>query len=620
MRSTHSTVRCACWLAFLGFGLATAAVAAPVKLTLKVDGVTRTALVEPGKDAATTPAPVILTFHGTGGTSSEFIARGFAKAWPEATIVHLQGLSRRDPGSTGVAAAWEYSPGEFENRDLRFIDALFKELGATYKIDERRVYATGLSSGGIFAFYLIAARPERFAAFAPVAAWAPRGLRWAKLPRPAIITVGKGDYPYDAEVGRNLLLRLNNGAPVGVDWAPGATLYPPGPGGSPVVFALHNGGHEWPRDATANIVRFFKEQALSEPPSPPVAAPDTAVGEAAAGTGRVGSSGDGGPAAAALLNFPTAVAANVAGGIVIVDTNNHRVRRIAPDGTMTNAAGNGFYGFNTKSTAKDAQFFFAEAVTTDPAGNLFIADTGNRRILLVSPDGSIRTMAGSRRSALETSRLGFGGDGGPATAAELSLPLGLAVDAAGALYIADSENHRVRKVGLDGNITTVAGDGVAGFGGDDGLATAAQLNTPWGLALDSAGNLYIADSANHRVRRLAPNGTITTVAGSGAAGFSGDGGKATAAQLHTPAGLAVDRQGNLFIADSFNRRIRKVTPDGTITTVVGEGSSAPASLLTPDGITIDSAGTLFIADPFAQRVWKVQGVAAAGLIGSQAFP
>ena len=210
---------------------------------------------------------------------------------------------------------------------------------------------------------------------------------------------------------------------------------------------------------------------------------------------------------------------------------------------------------------------------------------------------------------------GFSGDDGPATTAQLMGPRGLAVAADGNLYIADFGNHRVRRVGLSsGRITTVAGTGTAGFSGDDGLATAAQLANPTGVAVDAAGNLYIADNGNHRVRRVDPSGVITTVAGTGAQGFSGDRGPAIAAQLNSPVGVAVDTAGSLYIADRGNERVRRVDPSGVIITVAGtgvqgfsgdRGPAIAAQLNTPRDVAVAADGTLYIADYDNHRVRRV---------------
>src|SRR5437870_3340162 len=208
------------------------------------------------------------------------------------------------------------------------------------------------------------------------------------------------------------------------------------------------------------------------------------------------------------------------------------------------------------------------AVVRDQAGNLFIAAAFQNRVFKVDSEGQLTVVAGS-------GTFGFSGDGGPATAAELSGPLGIAVDSSGNLFIADAGNERIRRVdATTGIITTVAGNGTAGFSGDGGPAIGAGLFRPAGIAVDSSGNLFIGDSVNDRIRRVnATTGIITTVAGNGMVGFSGDGGPATSAELFVPTGVAVDSSGNLFIADTENARIRRVdATTGIITTVAGNGS------------------------------------------------
>src|SRR5208337_173469 len=251
---------------------------------------------------------------------------------------------------------------------------------------------------------------------------------------------------------------------------------------------------------------------------------------------------------------------------------------------ITRVAGNkdGEAGFGGDGgPASQAQLNQPEGVAVDASGNLYIADTDNNRIRKISPNGIIPTVAGNGIA-------GFSGDGGPASQAQLNHPEGVAVDAQGNLYIADTGNNRIRKISPNGIITTVAGNGIAGFGGDHGPASQAQLNHPEGVAVDASGNLYIADTDNDRIREVR-NGVIVTIAGD--AGFSGDGGPASQAQLNHPEGVAVDASGNLYIADTGNNRIRKISPKGIITTVAGNGM--PAILNAPTGIALDASGNLF---------------------------
>jgi uncharacterized protein (TIGR03437 family) len=327
-----------------------------------------------------------------------------------------------------------------------------------------------------------------------------------------------------------------------------------------------------------------------------------------AGNGIPGFSGDGGPATSASLSAPTGVALDTAGNLYIADGGNDRVRKVTVGGTITTVAGNGVRGYSKDGgAATSASLYSPNDVAVDGAGTLYIVDTFNHRIRKVDPAGTITTVAGNG-----TAR--FSGDGGPATTAALNKPSGVAAGAAGNIYIADTDNNRVRKVALSGIITTVAGNGAAGYSGDGGPATSASLGGPHGLALDIAGNLYIADTQNFRIRKVSADGTTTTVAGDGWGRFTGDGGPATAASLDQPSGVTVDAAGNLYIADYNNQRIRKVTSGGIITTVAGDGGSKfsgdggpaiGASLAEPAGVAVDRAGNLYIADARSQRVRKV---------------
>ena len=307
------------------------------------------------------------------------------------------------------------------------------------------------------------------------------------------------------------------------------------------------------------------------------------------------------------------MAVDAVGNLYIADRGNHRVRKVNPSGIITTVAGNGNRGFSGDGgPATSASLSYPSGLTLDASGNLFIADERNRRVRKVSPDGIITTVAGGGGPGL--------GDGGPATSASLVNASDVAVDAAGNLYIADIGSNRVRKVNPSGIISTVAGNGDFGFSGDGGPATDASLRYPSGVAVDAAGNLYIAEYGNSRVRKVNPSGIITTVAGNDNRGFSGDGGPATSASLGDPLGVALDAAGNLYIADTLSSRIRKVNPSGIITTVAGndnrgfsgDGGLATSASLTlsqcfpcHSGLVVDGVGNLYIADGFNDSIRKV---------------
>jgi sugar lactone lactonase YvrE len=333
-----------------------------------------------------------------------------------------------------------------------------------------------------------------------------------------------------------------------------------------------------------------------------------------AGNGIAGFSGDNGPATEAQLNAPKGIAVDSAGNVYFADGSNFRIRKVSK-GVITTVAGSGIFGFGgDNGPALSAGLAYMHGIAVDSAGNLYIAiaDTDNQRIRKVS-NGVITTVAGNGTP-------GFSGDNGPATSAQLNTAatsLSIAVDAADNLYIADSGNQRIRRVS-NGVITTVAGNGTPGFSGDNGPATSARLSSPLSAAVDSAGNLYIADSGNSRIRKVS-NGVITTVAGNGTFGFSGDNGPATSAQLSDIRGIAVDPAGNLYIADSGNSRIRKVS-NGVITTVAGNGTlgfsgdngpATGAQINAPRGVAMDSAGNLYIAEVNNHRI-RVLTPAASG--------
>lgn len=319
-----------------------------------------------------------------------------------------------------------------------------------------------------------------------------------------------------------------------------------------------------------------------------------------AGVGGAGYSGDGGPAIDAELLFPSGLALDRGGHLYIVDSA--RIRKVElSSGVITTVAGNGTQGYSGDGgSALLAQIFtlstthVAQGLAVDAAGRyLYIADNANNVVRRVDQStGIIITVVGNGTQ-------GFSGDGGLANSARLSAPRGLAIDGTGNLYIADSLNNRVRKVDLSsGVITTFAGAGDAGFSGDGGPPVAARLDSPQGLAFSEDGYLYIADALNNRIRAVSPALVITTVAGRGDPGFSGDGRKAREAGLNLPVALAVDSKGILYIADSENHRVRKVDLNGVITTV--------AELGLPLGVGVDANGSLYIADTANNRIRKVR--------------
>jgi uncharacterized protein (TIGR03437 family) len=336
-------------------------------------------------------------------------------------------------------------------------------------------------------------------------------------------------------------------------------------------------------------------------PAPALLRAQTYTISTIAGNGVAGFSGDAGAAGLAQLNSPSGMALDKSGNIYVADSGNQRIREILTNGTINTVAGNGTAGYaGDGAAATSASLFRPSAVAVDGSGNLYIADAGNNVIRKIT-GSNISTIAG-----VYALGPGYNGDGATAINSQLNNPLGVAVDTAGNIYIADFGNNRIRKIGTDGKISTFAGTGIAGVLGDSGAATRATLNGPRAVAVDAAGNLYIADSNNQRVRVVtASNGVITTVAGTGTAGFLGDLGPANKAQLNQPRGVGADNAGNVYIADYSNSRIRKVSLNGAIATIAGNGRIAysgdggpatSASLQFPLAALTDTSGKVYIAD------------------------
>ena len=325
-----------------------------------------------------------------------------------------------------------------------------------------------------------------------------------------------------------------------------------------------------------------------------------------AGTSAPGFAGDGAAASSAELNSPGAVALDSAHTLYIADELNHRIRHVAnTTQIISTPVGNGKAGYSgDKGPGTAAELNSPLGVVVDPSGNLYISDSANNVVRQVTPSDVITTVVGDNAVGA-----GFSGDGGAPTAAQLSGPSALALDSAGNLYIADTGNNRVRKVSFSANtIVTVAGTGTLGFSGDGFPAVNAELNAPRGIAFDAAGNMYIADSGNHRIRMVSiATKDITTVVGNGNLGFGGDNGPALSAELNYPLGVGLDAAGNMYIADSQNFRIRMVSAStNTITTIAGsgqpgwggDGEYATLGVMSfPSDVLVDpSNGNVYVAD------------------------
>jgi sugar lactone lactonase YvrE len=386
------------------------------------------------------------------------------------------------------------------------------------------------------------------------------------------------------------------------DVATNASLY------QPFGVAVDSSGNVYVSEYGDSRIRKFGPSTTTTTGTGTSATTTTTAGKIStiAGNGSFGFAGDGSTATSAQLNLPHGVAVDSGGNVYVADWGNNRIRKIASSNIST-IAGNGLGSYSGDAgTATSAQFNTPSAVALDATGNLYIADTANNVVRMITAKGVITTFAG-------TGTAGFSGDGSAANKAQLSAPSSLAVDAAGNVYIADTGNLRVRVVSANGNIATFAGSGSPGYGGDGGAASSATFYLPTAVATDKAGNVYIADYEVGVVRKVTTAGIISTVAGNGGTGYSGDGGSATVAQLNGPSALTFDPAGNLYIAQMGDSRVRMVSTQGIITTIAGNGSdgylgeglpAVSSELSAPTGLAADANGNVFIS-MFGNRVMKV---------------
>ena len=318
-----------------------------------------------------------------------------------------------------------------------------------------------------------------------------------------------------------------------------------------------------------------------------------------AGSGSAGNTDGNGSFAS--FNAPFGVAVDGSGNVYVADTSNHTIRKITPSGEVTTFAGTGTIG-NVDGNGSAASFYFPFGIAVDGSGNVYVTEQGNHKIRKITPNGDVTTVAGTGSQ---------GNTDGNGTSASFDTPAGIAVDDSGNVFVADQNNHKIRKIAPNGDVTTVAGSGSQG--NTDGNGTSANFNFPRGIAIGASGNVFVADQGNHIIRKIAPNADVTTVAGTGSPGnMDGNG---TSASFNNPIGVAVDDSGNIYVVDVANHKIRKIAPNGDVTTVAGTGSAGStdgnglaASFNNPVGIVVDSFGNLYIADLLNHKIRKISAV------------
>lgn len=332
-----------------------------------------------------------------------------------------------------------------------------------------------------------------------------------------------------------------------------------------------------------------------------------------------GRTPDGIPANKASFSDPSSILLDAEGQLFIADRRNHRIYVVSRNGRIETYVGNGVPGFTEEEHSRTGtRVSFPEGMALDRADNLIFADAHNHRVRKVVTGGKVRTVAGSGVP-------GYSGDGGPATESSLNRPSDVCIAKDGSIIIADVNNHAIRKVRPDDNIETIAGNGVPGFSGDGGRSEEAQLNKPWGIACSPDGEILIADSRNHRIRKITSTGVIRTIAGTGRAGYSGDGGPGSEASFNSPQEVVLDDDGGMYVVDEHNHSIRYIDTVGIVRTVAGIGekgetdvgaTAAGGALNDPEDVWVSGPGRIMIADGDNQRVriideegrlWRVAG-------------
>jgi sugar lactone lactonase YvrE len=311
-----------------------------------------------------------------------------------------------------------------------------------------------------------------------------------------------------------------------------------------------------------------------------------------------------GTGSAAQFNSPYGVAVDGSGNVYIADKGNHTIRKITSTGVVTTLAGAAGYSGFQNGTGSAAQFWNPNGVAVDSAGNVYVADTSNCEIRKITATGVVTTLAGAALSP--------GSIDGPASVARFSYPTGLAVDSAGNIYVVDSASHTIRKITSAGMVTTLAGTANNG-GSSDGTGSAAQFEYPFGVAVDSDGNVYVADTGNLEIRKITAAGVVTTLAGAAFSRGSIDG-SGSVARFNTPRSVAVDGAGNIYVADEQTRAIRKITATGVVTTIAGDalhggatdGTGSSALFYAPSGVAVDNTGKIYVADsdPYGNTIRK----------------